>query len=90
MFTFFTSNFDIQEKHSAFKDLPQNILLLGKIESTREYSFIKIDKIELADRENFKKSYTCFFRNDRDCYRRALHKYCYLFSKRYFNILYNP
>ncbi len=50
MFMFFTSNFDIQEKHPTFKDLPQNILLLGKIESTKEYSFIKIDKIKLEDR----------------------------------------
>ena len=60
MFMFFTSNFDIQEKHSAFKDLPQNILLLGKIESSREYSFIKIDKIELADRTNLKNPMPAF------------------------------
>ena len=60
MFMFFTSNFDIQEKHSAFKDLPQNILLLGKIESSRKYSFIKIDKIELADRTNLKNPMPAF------------------------------
>ena len=57
MFMFFTSNFDIQEKHSAFKDLPQNILLLGKIESSREYSF---NKIELADRTNLKNPIPAF------------------------------
>ena len=43
-----------------FKDLPQNILLLGKIESSREYSFIKIDKIELADREVLKNPIPAF------------------------------
>lgn len=60
MFMFFTSNFDIQEKYSAFKDLPQNIVLLGKIESSREYSFIKINKIELADRTVLKNPMPAF------------------------------
>ena len=43
-----------------FYFIPQNILLLGKIESSREYSFIKIDKIELADRTNLKNPIPAF------------------------------